>query len=75
MNYVGGPVFPKQDIVTGKQILHDLNHYKKLSNDKDYEINKLNKQIKELKDNNSKLNKKLKLMENSWRATSPLRKI
>ena len=91
MEYVGGPVLPKQKIILGKQIIHDLNHYKKLSNDQEKEINKLNKKIKKLEKNNEKLNKKnkkleknnkklnknLKIMENShsWKVTSPLRKI
>ena len=82
MKYVGGPTLPKQDIITGKQILHDLNHYKKLSNDKDKKIDKLKKEKRKLKKQNKKLNKnnsklksKLKLMEEStsWRLTSPLR--
>lgn len=77
MAYVGGPRLPKQNIVTGKQIINDLNKYKKLSKDKDKEIEKLNKKIKKLKNNNSKLNNKLKLMEEStsWKVTSPLRNV
>lgn len=77
MKYVGGHIFPKQDIITGKQILNDLDHYKKLANDKDKEINNLNKQLDKLKKSNSELNSKLKLMEEStsWKVTSPLRDV
>lgn len=77
MKYVGGPVLPKQKIITGEQILHDLKHYKKLAKDKEKEIKKLKKQNKKLKKNNSKLEDKLKIMEEStsWKITSPLRNV
>ena len=77
MKYVGGPVLPKQKIVTGEQILHDLKHYKKLAKDKEKEIKKLKKQNKKLKKSNSKLEDKLKIMEEStsWKITSPLRNV
>lgn len=77
MKYVGGHIFPNKKIVTGKQILSDLDHYKKLANDKDKEINNLKKQLDKLKKSNSELNSKLKLMEEStsWKVTSPLRDV
>ena len=82
--YVGIFALPHKKIVTGKQIIHDLNHYKKLAKGKEKEIKNLKKEIKSLKNQNKKLEKnnstmksKLKLMENSnsWKITSPLRDI
>lgn len=77
MKYTGGFALPNKKIVTGEQIIRDLNHNKKLANDKEKEIKSLKKQIKKLEKNNSTLKSKLKLMEdsNSWKITSPLRKV
>ena len=55
----------------------DSSKNKKLVQEKDKEIEFLQKKVKKLKKDNSKLESKVKLMEKStsWKVTSPLRKV
>ena len=77
LKYVKEPPLPKQNVVSGKHILWEANHYKKLAKNKEKEVNKLNNNLNKLKKDNFRLDSKIKLMESSksWKITAPLRKI